>query len=93
MKGVPPRGFALPLAPAPDPNALAEPTDDNVETLPVDPLDMPAGGDGVPVPVTPSPEAQPAAPTPVRTTPETRSLDEIVKDVQARPAEASGPPR
>jgi penicillin-binding protein 1A len=93
MKGVAPRGFALPLAPAPDPNALAEPTDENVETLPVDALDMPAVGDGAPVSASPSPEAQPATPTPARTAPETRSLDEIVKDVQARPAEASGPPR
>jgi penicillin-binding protein 1A len=94
MSGVAPRGFALPLAPVPDPNALAEPTDENVETLPVDPLDLPTGGgDAMPVPVTPSTEAQPTAPTPARTAPETRSLDEIVKDVQARPAEASGPPR
>jgi penicillin-binding protein 1A len=93
MKGVAPRGFALPLAPVPDPNALAEPTDENVETLPVDPLDLPTGGDAMPVPITPTTDAQPAAATPARTAPETRSLDEIVKDVQARPAEASGPPR
>jgi len=93
MKGVAPRGFALPLAPVPDPNALTEPTDENVETLPVDALELPTGGDAMPVPVTPSTEAQPAASTPARAAPETRSLDEIVKDVQARPAEASGPPR
>ncbi|MFN8734780.1 MAG: hypothetical protein ACK5ZD_16660, partial [Hyphomonadaceae bacterium] len=63
------------------------------ETLPVDALELPTGGDAMPLPVTPSTEAQPAAPTPARAAPETRSLDEIVKDVQARPAEASGPPR
>jgi len=72
---------------------LAEPTDENVETLPVDPIDLPTGGEPMPVPVTPSTEAQPTASTPARTAPETRSLDEIVKDVQARPTEASGPPR
>lgn len=96
MKGVAPRGFALPLTPPPDPGALSEPTDENVETLPVDPIDAAATGD-LPKPAAPDGkgEAQPAAnPNPApRTTPETRTLDDIVRDVQARPQEASGPPR
>jgi penicillin-binding protein 1A len=92
MKGVAARGFALPLTPPPDPNALAEPTDDNVETLPVDPVDVvaevaaPTSKD-----VTPSsPSPSPGAP---KSGPETRTLDEIVKDVQAKTNEPSGPPR
>ncbi len=92
MKGVTARGFALPLTPPPDPNALTEPTDDNVETLPVDPVDevaeiaAPTGKDATPI----SPSPNPGAP---KSGPETRTLDEIVKDVQARPTEARGPPR